>query len=749
MHSIQELHPRTKRRESAETGLSPLALVAELAVFAARCSEPADLLEGAARALHGALPHLRILVLESTNPAAAGDGAAGTGWGDVPATTLAEALASLLQPFAGRFRRRIRGVAPGGCELIELDCAAVAAFNAAVAVVPGARAIEAATLVKRAGRGSRGDVGPAVLLASSDRPPPLAEEHRHALSSVLAILDTVLASIRSRREAARSLQQIRRAKQEWEGTIDALPQIVCVLDRRRQISRANRAIETWGLGTVTSAPFGDLHALLHPHCTESACDLEHRLGTSLDGLRGEPVQQFEHDDPVLERVIRVKLGTVDPRSRSISQGDKAHFFAVIEDITREKAARRKVVRATQELQRMLEHRSLALTETNEHLRDAASELADTRMALEETRRRHRLVLENTIAGLLMVKRGRVVYCNYRFEELLGYNRGELSGVPVEQLFTPDCCAAQSSAHAGQINHARPERVCRAVRADGSTLWVRRANVDFFTEGEAVQFTTVINVTDQILAEQALHASRRELQQLSRQLLSGQEDERKRIAGDLHDGIGQSLCAVKLMLRNTKTGSAVQSGEWLAGQLDACVEKTQEMIDEVRRLSMALRPAILDSGGLLLALERLCRDQKIASPWLKIHLLADVDERDIAEPLKIHLFRIAQEAMNNTVKHADAKNLWIRLKHDDQTTTLVVRDDGEGCASSVLSGPARGLGLSSMKQRAELHDGELSVASEPGRGMRIAAVWTRPLTQDSRQPAVTVDHPVQQTQQGLR
>lgn len=720
MSNVRELRPQPKGPDKSANETTPLGLVAEYACLAARCGEPAELLKGAARALGAALRHSHVLVLRCEGSAHALYSAAGAGWGDVPADRLADALASLPESPVGLIRDRVVGADTNGCMVVELGRPSVAAVSRAVEFAIQPDALDSVTLVLP----PQGGADIAALIASVRPVPPLSDEARHVLSCVLAILGSALESVRTRQDAARRLQQIRGAKLAWEGTIDALPQIVCVLDRRRRISRANRAIETWGLGSVTSDSLGSLHDLLHPGCDHSPCGLARRIDNALDRLPEDTVQQFEHDDPILERVLRVKLGYVLPGSDPVDDAGDANFFAVVEDITREKIARRKVAKVNRELQRLLEHRSLALTETNEHLREAATELADTRLALEETRRRHRLVLENTIAGLLMAKRGVVAYCNYRFEELLGYDRGELVGVPVARLFAPGCCAIKATCLAGDCHHAPPECVCRAVRADGTRLWVRRANIDFFAEGEHVQFLTVINVTDQIRAEQALQASRQELQQLSRRLITSQEDERKRIAGDLHDGIGQSLCAVKLMLQNTAAEVASQAEYWPAEQLGACVDKTQEMIDEVRRLSMALRPAILDSGGLLLALARLCRDMGNAAPSLKIHLETKVAERDIDEPLKIHLFRIAQEALNNAVKHAGAKNLWMRLEHAGETTTLLVKDDGIGCLQSTVNGPAHGLGLSSMRQRAELNGGELKFHSDPGRGTTITAVWRR-------------------------
>jgi len=322
----------------------------------------------------------------------------------------------------------------------------------------------------------------------------------------------------------------------------------------------------------------------------------------------------------------------------------------------------------------------------------------------------------------MVKGGRVAYCNGRFEDLLGYARGELADAPVEDLLPPGSIPALTIHSVDSEPLTAQERVCQVTRKNGTNIWVRRAFAEFATDDGPVRFITVIDVTDQILAERALHASRRELQQLSQCLISSQEDERRRIASELHDGIGQSLSAVKLMLQNVRADSLGQGDSRLAKPMMECVDKTQDMIEDVRRLSMALRPAIIDSAGVVLALTRLCQELKASMPGLAVHWSADVNEADVNEALKIHLFRIVQEALNNIIKHARANNVWVRLDRCDTGLRLTIRDDGVGFDPAALAGHPGGLGLTSIKQRATLHSGELTIESEPGHGTTVCAVW---------------------------
>ncbi len=716
MSNVFDLYPPDLQQPGPDPAPCTQALIPEFASLMRSCRNTDELLTGAARLLGAALPFPQVLVLEYAGQPPAIEEAAGLGWTHAAPRDLGKALLGL-PALAGRGAAG-RRLHRQDCGITELRGPELRELGDRLSAVGHTGPTAAALCIRLPLRGR----SIAALLSAPRPTPALTSGDRGTLSAVFAILGTALEFASRKRRYARRLGQIRRAKMAWEGTVDALPQIVCVLDQEGTVTRANRAIETWGLGSVTSAAFGTLHDLLHPGCAGTECGLHKRLETMLARGVGPRTEQFEHADPVLGRELRIKVGWVSAAPARGSRRGAGRRFAVVEDVSREHAAQRKVSLANQELTRTLESHSQALTTTHEHLRATASELADARVELDETRRRHRLVLENTNAGLLMVQQGRVAYCNSRFEELLGYARGELAGKPVDALFPPGCSAAQTACCIDGEPVALHERVCQVTRKDGTSIWLRRAEAGMLTGNDFIQFITVINVTDQILAERAMQISGRTLQRLSRSLISSQEDERKRIAGDLHDGLGQSLSAVKLMLQNTVSDFGGRMDECLEERLRACVDKTQEMVDEVRRLSMALRPAIIDSGGVLFGLTRLCHELKDTLRGLKVHWSADVEEREIDDALKIHVFRIVQEALNNVIKHAGAKNVWVQVDRCGAAIRLVIRDDGVGFAPETLEAQGRGLGLSSIRQRVGLYNGQLSIDSRPGEGTTICAIW---------------------------
>jgi signal transduction histidine kinase len=150
-----------------------------------------------------------------------------------------------------------------------------------------------------------------------------------------------------------------------------------------------------------------------------------------------------------------------------------------------------------------------------------------------------------------------------------------------------------------------------------------------------------------------------------------------------------------------------------------------MIEEVRRIAMNLRPSTLDDLGILPTLGWFCREFRGLHPQLAVAAIVEVREEEIADALKTALYRIVQEAFNNVVTHAGARNISLSLQRVDHHIRLRIADDGKGFdeqALARLDGNAGGLGLASMRQRVESAGGRFSIGSKPGEGTTIVAVW---------------------------
>jgi two-component system sensor histidine kinase UhpB len=219
---------------------------------------------------------------------------------------------------------------------------------------------------------------------------------------------------------------------------------------------------------------------------------------------------------------------------------------------------------------------------------------------------------------------------------------------------------------------------------------------------------------QLLAR--LEANEREFRRLGRSVLRVQEDERRRLARDLHDGVGQNLTALKHRLAQLAE-AVTPEPEALRASLAEAVALCADTLEDTRALSRLLRPAILDDLGLEPALRWLARSVGDAAGMtvaVEIEPLPPLDGE-----WQTLLFRITQEALNNVTKHAGARSVLVRLVERGGALQLQVVDDGRGFDPAARSG--NGSGLGGLRERLQLFDGRLEVRSAPGHGTRLRAV----------------------------
>jgi PAS domain S-box-containing protein len=219
--------------------------------------------------------------------------------------------------------------------------------------------------------------------------------------------------------------------------------------------------------------------------------------------------------------------------------------------------------------------------------------------------------------------------------------------------------------------------------------------------------------------QEVSAGRGRLKVLSHRLLEVQEAERRLIARQLHDEIGQSLTAVKInlqALQRTLSRSA-------SSQVDESIGVVEATLERVRSLSVELRPSVLDDLGLAAAL-RWYVDRQAQRAGLQAHVTADLPEGRLPPEVETASFRLAQEALTNVVRHARAARVEVNLRRDRDALELVIRDDGVGfdvpaAQAQVVRGGS--LGLLSMQERVLLAGGEIKIESTPNQGSRV---WAR-------------------------
>jgi signal transduction histidine kinase len=231
------------------------------------------------------------------------------------------------------------------------------------------------------------------------------------------------------------------------------------------------------------------------------------------------------------------------------------------------------------------------------------------------------------------------------------------------------------------------------------------------------------VSERRQAEKALWASRQRLREMAARAMESQENERKAIAQELHDGVAASLTGIKMSLeiRIHKMGDPpVKKGL----TLENIVDRLKSIISEVSHISARLRPESLDSVGLLGLMRNTLQALENQYPDVRVHFSPDVEEEAIPEPLKVVFYRITQEAANNALRHGNPSRVDVTLNREDDHLVLTAADNGDGFDVNEVAyspGPG-GYGLKSMRDRAEINRGTFEISSTLGAGTRIRAAF---------------------------
>jgi len=229
---------------------------------------------------------------------------------------------------------------------------------------------------------------------------------------------------------------------------------------------------------------------------------------------------------------------------------------------------------------------------------------------------------------------------------------------------------------------------------------------------------VVEITERMRTEHSLEFSRRELKRLASQLIRVQEDERRRISRDLHDDINQRLALLSIELEGIQRQLPALTPP-LAHAIRSISDRVAELSEDVRHLAYHYHPSILDDLGLSIALQRLVED--VGS---RNHLEARVTCHDmpktVSQDVATCLYRIAQESLNNVVRHARASRINVALAQSSMGLTFTITDNGVGFLPDLPRVESGGLGLLSMKERVALVGGTLTIESAIDTGTRLQA-----------------------------
>ncbi len=241
-----------------------------------------------------------------------------------------------------------------------------------------------------------------------------------------------------------------------------------------------------------------------------------------------------------------------------------------------------------------------------------------------------------------------------------------------------------------------------VCADGSKMPILKTAVPIRINDEDVLLEAFVDISANKRFEKAL-------QEAHMKLVNAREAERRRLARELHDSFGQNLIALALKLKATAR-SAENSGADDA-KINEAAEHCRGLVGEVRRICHGLFPPTLESLGLIAALEQLTAQFDSSGVEVALRREPEITQARFRDEVEIALFRIAQEAVSNALRHGGAEHVDVELAHEDGLLILTVTDDGKGFDVDAVEGV--GLGLNAMAERTRAVGGKLSIASEPG------------------------------------
>ena len=284
---------------------------------------------------------------------------------------------------------------------------------------------------------------------------------------------------------------------------------------------------------------------------------------------------------------------------------------------------------------------------------------------------------------------------------------------------------------GKLNEENFESRRRALNQSVDHLQVDIWETIFtaLVVGAVIAGASIFRITS-LEKESAVHQKKTEqaeerLRHLSQQLVSSQEQERKSLSRELHDEIGQLLTALRMELGNLERLRAA-TGADLGPHLDQAKKLAETTLKTTRDIAMGLRPAMLDLLGLGPALEWQAREfsRRYSTP---IQLEVDGDLKDLSDRHRTYLYRIVQEGLTNCARHAQAKNIRVRLEDANGQVALTVEDDGVGF--NPHAGVVYGLGLLGLTERVRELSGNIAIESQPGKGTKLAVVL--PVSRESQ------------------
>lgn len=354
-------------------------------------------------------------------------------------------------------------------------------------------------------------------------------------------------------------------------------------------------------------------------------------------------------------------------------------------------------------------------------RDVTDERKRVDEALREREELLEAIFDHAPIGISITDAdARFVRVNRQFQEMLGYTEEELQRMTGWDLLHEDEVELNARMRGELWRGERPAYTLerRYVRKNGEVLWVQNAvSLIRDTAGRPRYAVALVeDITQRRLAHAAVQATAEKLQALTHRLVELQETERRDIARELHDRVGQTLTAMRINMDMIRTRLGERDDALIRERNDDSLDLIESAFKAVQNVMYDLRPPMIDEHGLVAALQWYAK--KFADrTGIRVEFRGGKDWRCGPE-VELALFRITQEALNNVTRHARAQSVVVEVRETPPTVTLNIEDDGVGLEREADRKGKAGYGLVTMRERAEALGGTFDARSEPGKGTRI-------------------------------
>lgn len=412
------------------------------------------------------------------------------------------------------------------------------------------------------------------------------------------------------------------------------------------------------------------------------------------------------------------------------EGSEPLMFRIDVDLRERKRVEEELRRYRDHLAKLVEERTAELTLVNQQLQDEIKERQHTEAALRESEVRFRTVFEGAPVGIgLLTTDWEVLELNLAATQMLGYSLEELRRLPPEFMLHPEELSRVRDYFGELLRGERDfyQREGRYRRKDGTWMW-GSIHASMLRNGEGkAEFAVIMaaDITQEKEAQAEIAAYQERLRALASELSLTEERERRRLAADLHDHIGQILALSQIKLGALRQEAASPEAETSVNEIR---EFIGQAIRYTRSLTYELGLPILYDLGLEAALEWLA-EQLQEQHGLKIEVHRDQQPKPLGEAARVLVFRVVRELLTNAIKHAQASRVEVWITQEGPFLQIRVVDDGVGFDADAQGGGAykfSGYGLFSIRERLSSLGGSLELASLPGQGTGVSI--TVPLEQ---------------------